>query len=166
MTTMEHREAWERRIATLGLVLVTVMALLGLGKAIGRPKGRVVGRGYEHLPIVLYVLVAAAEVTAVVRLWRPISLRLSRPSSESGGVTMRDGFPPASRLPKAGPGRRTAEDREERASFRSQSTVLHAFARRLGLVTPRLLAPVPIHRGDAATSSSVASRTKALTRAM
>ena len=79
VTTVEQWEAWGRRIATLGVVLVTGMALLGVGNAISRPKGRVVGRGYERLPFVLYVLVAIAEVAAVVRLWRPISLHLSRP---------------------------------------------------------------------------------------
>ena len=79
MTTVEQLEAWGRRIAMLGVALVTVMALLGVSKGISRPKGRVVGRAYERLPLVLYVLVAVAEVVAVVRLWRPISVQLSRP---------------------------------------------------------------------------------------
>ncbi len=79
---MESLESLERRARHCGAVaalLVTVMALLGLGQALGRPKGRIVGRAYERLPLPFYVGVAVGEIAAVLQLWQPIPLRLSRP---------------------------------------------------------------------------------------
>jgi protein-S-isoprenylcysteine O-methyltransferase Ste14 len=82
MVSLERWETWVRRIAALGTLLLFVMVLLGVGRAVGRPKGRIVGESYERLSLPLYFGVAIgalAGLVAMVWLWRPLPVRLSRP---------------------------------------------------------------------------------------
>jgi protein-S-isoprenylcysteine O-methyltransferase Ste14 len=58
------------------------MVVHGVWYAWHRPKGHIVGRAYERLPLSTYLRIALAGLVglaALILLWRPLPLRLSRP---------------------------------------------------------------------------------------
>jgi protein-S-isoprenylcysteine O-methyltransferase Ste14 len=61
----------------LGASALVAMALHGLWQGLRRPKGRAVGRPYRRLPWPLFAGLSLAYGVAVVRLWRPLPVRLS-----------------------------------------------------------------------------------------
>ncbi|HTX94576.1 MAG TPA: isoprenylcysteine carboxylmethyltransferase family protein [Mycobacterium sp.] len=80
--TLEQCEVWARRIGVLGALAESLMVLRGVSHAWRRPKGRIVGRAYERLSLPMYlgmVMETLVGLGALILLWRPIPLRLSRP---------------------------------------------------------------------------------------
>ncbi len=80
--TLDRFEVWARRIGMLGVVGESLMVVRGVSQAWRRPKGHIVGRRYESLPLPTYLgiaLVSVVMVGALIRLWRPIPLALPRP---------------------------------------------------------------------------------------
>lgn len=72
---------WIRRIGLIALIATLTALLWGVGRGTQRPVGRTTGRE----PIVLrtpafYLLASVCYFGLCVRLWRPISLALSRPA--------------------------------------------------------------------------------------
>ncbi len=76
---LEQAERQVRRVGGLVALALVAMALLGVARGWGRPKGRVVGRAYETLPVPFYVAISLIYIPALVWLWRPLPLRLPRP---------------------------------------------------------------------------------------
>jgi hypothetical protein len=80
--SIERCEVLARRIGVVGVLVEGLMALQGVTHAWRQPKGRIVGRAYERLSPPMYLGTALAGlvgVEALIRLWRPIPLRLTRP---------------------------------------------------------------------------------------
>ncbi len=80
--TLEQFELWARRIGVLGLFGEGLMVLRGVSHAWHRPKGRIVGRAYERLPLRMFLgmaIVGLVGLGALTPLSRPIPLPLPRP---------------------------------------------------------------------------------------
>lgn len=75
---LTHMEQQVQRAGALAALALAAMALLGLVQGLRQPKGRVVGRTFQSVPLPVYIATTVVYVPTVVWLWRPLPIHLTR----------------------------------------------------------------------------------------
>jgi hypothetical protein len=75
---LNQMEQQVQRAGALAALALVTMALLGLLRGLRQPKGRVIGRTFQRVPLPVYVATTVVYVPTVVWLWRPFPIHLTR----------------------------------------------------------------------------------------
>ncbi len=70
-------EQWMRRFGAVAMVVTLVAIVVGMGRGLRRPRGRMTGQASKILQLPVYVLISIPYFGFCFRLWRPLQLVLS-----------------------------------------------------------------------------------------